>query len=257
MSEQEGPVTDCTCGEYHTAKCPVARALRDCWSTPQNIADIVGPVDLDPCSNERSVIDALTYYCLEDGQDGLEGADRTPAWATTFVNCPYSAGQVIKWVLAYRHTRFIYLLRWDPSTEWFRELIGHCTHVWFPPFRVSFVPPPRIKASSNPFPHALYLRDPGPELLARLRREGVLVPVDEKSPGYYGEQHGHQHADRDGSEGPGGGGTEATAGDGGGWCDVCGAALATGLCPNWEYERLTNADALATLRREAPATPDP
>jgi hypothetical protein len=223
-------MSECACGAYHAAKCPVARALRDCWSTPQEIADIVGEVDLDPCSNDRSVVKACAR--ATEAEDGLTVQARPEA--VVFINPPYSRGQVIKWVHHYGHTRFIFLLRWDPSTEWFRELIGHCTHVWFPPYRISFVPPPRIKASSNPFPHALYLRDPSPELLARLGLEGVLVRVDAAPPGLYGGVHGHQHDDRAGSSGPGGVGVETPVGDRGGACARCGdtpdRGVHAGLC---------------------------
>ncbi len=38
------------------------------------------------------------------------------------MNPPYSKGQVERWVAAYGHTRFCFLLRFDPSTTWFNTL---------------------------------------------------------------------------------------------------------------------------------------
>lgn len=181
-------------GEYHLPKCPEAKGLRQSWTSPQWIADLVGRRDLDPCSNPRSVIDAQVKLMLEHGDDGLRedlgvGAFSEPnnlggvmtSWAKedweTFINPPHGPGQVIRWVRHYRHTMFIYLLRWDPSTDWFAELYPHCTHVWHPDRRVNYDPPPRIKPSSNAYPHALYLRKPNPELLGALRSQGYLQEV--------------------------------------------------------------------------------
>ena len=159
---------------FHTLKCPVAKLLRGSWCTPKWLADLIGRVELDPCSNERSRIDTA-QRCTGRGQldDGLRAI--VPAVWRVFINPPYGPGEVVKWVRHYRHTCFIFLLRWDPSTEWFDELIGHCTHVWFPAGRrVNFEPPPRIESSSATFPHALFLRAPTPELLTRLGAAGRI-----------------------------------------------------------------------------------
>lgn len=168
---------------------------RDGWCTPLWIAKLVGWVNCDPCGNSRSHISAGRVLSLENGDNGLpDGAPGTfttgkpgyygestyrapPTW-TVFVNPPYAAGQVIRWIRHWLHTRFIFLLRWDPSTKWFSELIGHCTHVWFPSARINFEPPPGVTSSSNPFPHALYLRRPTKGLLERLALMGYLFPVD-------------------------------------------------------------------------------
>lgn len=95
-----------------------------------------------------------------------------------FINPPYNRGEVIKWVLHYRHTNFTFLLKWAPDTRWFTELIGYTTHVWFPvDERIEFEPPPGVSASSNPFPHALYLKNPPPGRLQRLATRGLVVEV--------------------------------------------------------------------------------
>lgn len=55
------------------------------------------------------------------------------------------------------HTRFVALLRLDTSTEWFDQLWGLSEVIMVPVGeRIEFVPPPGVKASSNPFPHGLY-----------------------------------------------------------------------------------------------------
>lgn len=117
---------------------------------------------------------------------------KVPATAVLWCNPPYARGEVIKWIQHYRHTRYCFLLRWDPRTKWFGELIGSTTHVWFPqpvgdgtgntvdnhPGRIEFEPPPGVTFSSNPFPHALYLRDPNPGLLERLAPHGLILRPD-------------------------------------------------------------------------------
>jgi hypothetical protein len=54
------------------------------------------------------------------------------------------------------HSNTIFLLRWDPSTEWFARLHHRLMWVWHPKQRIQFDPPEGVKASSNPFPHALF-----------------------------------------------------------------------------------------------------
>jgi hypothetical protein len=169
---------------------------RDSWCTPKWLADLIGRVDFDPCSNSRSHIRADLSIQKGDGCDGVpDGSPRAYLWMyvqnsisedkCVFINPPYARGQVIRWVKHWRSTRFIFLLRWDPSTEWFAELIPHCTHVWFPGRRINFEPPPGVKASSNPFPHALYLRNPSRGLLDRLSSAGYLIPIDQALLDFY------------------------------------------------------------------------
>lgn len=64
--------------------------LSQCWGTPHKYVAAVksvfrGEVDLDPCSNEYSVVNAKTEYRLPE-RDGLE-----ESWnfKTVFVNPPY------------------------------------------------------------------------------------------------------------------------------------------------------------------------
>ncbi len=148
---------------------------RDGACTPGWLTDLIGPVGVDPCSNERSTVRAAMTHRGGPGDDGLEWASNYTADARSFVNPPYSRGQVARWVEAYRHTDFCFLLRWDPSTRWFRSLMPYARGVWFPHRRIDFTPPPGVKFSSNPFPHALYFRGPVP--VRFLRHGTALSPV--------------------------------------------------------------------------------
>lgn len=128
---------------------------RDTWTTPRWIANALGEFDLDPCSNERAVIRAKRTFRLDRGQDGLVLAKFVGRSSRVFINCPYS--DVMPWVKAYAHTRFCYLLKFDPSTKWCRELLRRTTLVLFPiRRRVAFDPPPGVEGSSNQFPHGLF-----------------------------------------------------------------------------------------------------
>jgi len=131
---------------------------RDTYCTPRHWARRLGRWDYDPCSNSRSHIEADHCFDLElRGQDGLVLARYVPRRARVFCNPPYSRGNVIKWVQAYRHTRFCFLLKHDPSTQWFAELIAYTATVCFPiGERIEFEPPPGVVADSNQFPHAFF-----------------------------------------------------------------------------------------------------
>jgi hypothetical protein len=87
----------------------------------------------------------------------LAAAQEFAASVRVFVNPPYSRDQVARWVAAYRHTRFCFLVRFDPSTEWFEDLYRASSLVAVPVGRrVNFEPPPGVVASSNPYPHGLF-----------------------------------------------------------------------------------------------------
>jgi len=166
---------------------------RDGWCTPRWLAEVIGLVSFDPCSNVRSHISAGIRIGELPGYDGLYGElgqalvgdviYTVQPKARVFVNPPYARGQVIRWVRHYAHTNFIFLLRWAPDTVWFGELWPKCWGAWFPrkcevnpSGRINFEPPPGVETSSNPFPHALYLRsEPAGEFLDRLLATGYLV----------------------------------------------------------------------------------
>lgn len=222
-------------GKVNPAGGSGTKEARESACTPKWLADLIGRVDLDPASNDRSHINAYCKLTLERRENGLHDygkvdrsyrerpggwdIDRTAIASTAtrvFCNPPYARGQVIKWVKHWRSTNFIFLLRWDPSTEWFAELIHHCTHVWFPGRRINFEPPPGVTFSSNPFPHALYLRNPSEELIGRLTTAGYLMPVDEFYLDTYFEADEQRHFDGDDEAGDEGEGAKGGAGGSGG-----------------------------------------
>jgi len=133
---------------------------RDTWCTPKFICDAIGEVDVDPCSNERSHVRARRTFRLDNGQDGLVLAKFVDRTSLVFVNPPYSRGEVVQWVRAYEHTRFIFLVRMDTSTAWFAELIRRTGMICvLREQRTNFEPPPGVSGSSNAFPHGLFYAD--------------------------------------------------------------------------------------------------
>lgn len=83
---------------------------------------------------------------------GYHVADHT---AKVWIQPDY--GFVLEALAHYGHTRFVALLRLDTSTKWFERLWGLCEVIMVPKKdRLEFVPPPGVKASSNPFPHGLF-----------------------------------------------------------------------------------------------------
>lgn len=130
---------------------------RDSWCTPKWLADALGPFTVDPCSNERSHILAASNLSGGAGGDGLSIA--VSSTFSYFINPPYSRGQVMRWVDHYIGTDFTFLLRWDPSTAWFRKISEASECVWFAHQRINFEPPPGVTGGSNPYPHALFFRN--------------------------------------------------------------------------------------------------
>lgn len=140
---------------------------RDTWCTPLLYALALGRWGLDPCSNERSHIVSDRTFRLANGQNGLVLAKFVSPRTRVFCNPPYS--DVLPWVLAYGHTRFCFLLKFDPSTKWCRELLARTGLILFPEDRIKFEPPPGVEATSNQFPHGFFFareEDATPEIRA-------------------------------------------------------------------------------------------
>lgn len=153
---------------------------RGSWCTNRLIAAAVGPWDLDPFSNDRSHIQATHSCALERGEDGF--GDGTPgSYRTLSEGLLRASGETRVWgqppydivLRAYRHyahTRWAFLLRFDPRPEWF-DLVydaAELVAVIRDPEARDFEPPPGIPASGSTFPHAIYYRrasDATPELL--------------------------------------------------------------------------------------------
>ncbi|MGN6107257.1 MAG: hypothetical protein ACTHU0_19270 [Kofleriaceae bacterium] len=167
---------------------------RGAWCSPPEYTEAASSewhFDLDPFTNPRSTLRAAYACMLERGGDGF-GLDqrhipgsfciapgvigscerpccgsevtarviRMVADATwrVWIQPPYDI--VAEALAHYGHTRFVALLRLDTSTAWFERLYTELCEVIMVPRRdrLEFVPPPGVKASSNPFPHGLYYR---------------------------------------------------------------------------------------------------
>lgn len=113
----------------------------DCWCTPKWLADLLGEWDLDPCSNDRSHIISRRKFDLANGQNGVALAPFVAPNTRVFANVPFSSGNVIDWIKAYRHTRFCFLVRMDLSTQWFAELYPWVGAIVVPHERINFEPP--------------------------------------------------------------------------------------------------------------------
>jgi len=62
---------------------------------------MTGKIDLDPCSNEGSIVGATVAFTgSPNGKCGLTKSwrDHCPAGGLVFVNPPYSRGEIGKWV---------------------------------------------------------------------------------------------------------------------------------------------------------------
>jgi hypothetical protein len=92
--------------------------MSDHRNTPQAIADMIaefGIVDLDPCSNATSVINARFRIC--DGVSGLESSWR----GLVYVNGPWS--NLLPWVRkaaeeAEQGAEILFLARTESATAW-------------------------------------------------------------------------------------------------------------------------------------------
>lgn len=99
--------------------------LSDATCTPQWLCDMLPPVDVDPCSNERSNVKCRWSFSLEKSLDGL----KLPWLGSAFINWPYS--DPLEWAIkaiaelgAGRCTEAIILCKLDSSTEWWDIATG-------------------------------------------------------------------------------------------------------------------------------------
>lgn len=145
----------------------------DEWCTPGWLASLLGWFDLDPCSNPRSNILAHTKYMLESGDNGL----RDPWFGRVYVNPPYSdpfpwAHRAATYAHAHVLTSFVFLVKLDPSTEWYRALMSVGARQYPFRHRVKYEKPDRTLASP-PWPAALIVWN---EQLTRSVMEHVWSP---------------------------------------------------------------------------------
>ncbi len=107
------------------------------WTTPRHVLDVIEsfhPIDLDPCSNEWSKVNAVKK--VSPPENGL--ATPWHAYDHTFVNPPYSKGEIAKWTEKARYSHnagskhITMLINVCPETEAWRK------YVWPTATRVAF-----------------------------------------------------------------------------------------------------------------------
>lgn len=113
---------------------------RDDWNSPSCVLDKVrelGPLVLDPCSNERSIVNAEVEFRLSRGEDGLRAA-----WATlgvagglVYLNPPYGDA-IADWTRkatfeARRGAEIVALLPARTDTAWFQRDIATANALCF------------------------------------------------------------------------------------------------------------------------------
>jgi phage N-6-adenine-methyltransferase len=110
--------------------------------TPKNVLDVVRAFDdiaLDPCTTSSNPVGARDWYTESD--NGLE----RPWESLSFVNPPYSRGQIIQWAekayeewCSLRKTESIVLVPADTSTEATQLLLDTASAVAFWRKRICF-----------------------------------------------------------------------------------------------------------------------
>jgi hypothetical protein len=123
-------------------------ANRDSWCTPLEVVEALlrlwpGGIDLDPCSNSRSIVPARTRWDIAD--DGLA----RPWFGHVYCNPGYSRGVTAAFFDRCRVPPcedVVGCCLCDPSVGWWSQHVWRADAVCFPDHRVDFIPPPDVKA---------------------------------------------------------------------------------------------------------------
>lgn len=134
---------------------------RDSWNTPECVLDIVrkvGPIALDPCSNEDSIVCAARSY--DEIDDGLGQTWATDGNGLIFVN-PVYGRRIGDWVERCARAgvceEVVALLPARPDTRWFAD-VWTAAALCFWRGRLRFLGAP----SSAPFPSVVAYWGPHP-----------------------------------------------------------------------------------------------
>lgn len=176
----------------------------DDWCTPPEVLERVrrvGPIGLDPCGYDGSVVGARVELRLDEGQDGL-----AVAWGSillpgelAFVNPPYSRGRVERWVEklgeeALAGVELVALVPANVETEQWQDVLWFADAVCFPRGRVRFMAGGRVQGTPRRANALAYF---GPRVEAfRAAFEGfgaVVAPIINSS-------RGGRHADPQGDQ---------------------------------------------------------
>lgn len=142
---------------------------RDAWCSPVEVRDCLlaftggEPVDLDPCTNSRSIIPARVGWTRADA---VTAAPIRPWHGTVWCNWPFSTPE--EWARACREEAELGHCTWvlglgicDPSVRWWRHM-WQADAICFPDHRLHFDPPPGAASSSNTHASAIALWLPPP-----------------------------------------------------------------------------------------------
>lgn len=136
---------------------PLFSSKNEHWNTPEDVLSAIygfcnGPVGLDPCSNETSIVKSDRAFTIED--DGL-----SLSWACdglVFVNPPYGRG-IGAWISKCEDSYFfdgsevIALVPARTDPKWFQDYAPRMTMILFWAGRLRFLG----AKSSAPFPSML------------------------------------------------------------------------------------------------------
>lgn len=130
---------------FATGDNPDHKGDTNTWFTPKQLIDIMGPFDLDPCTQSFRPFDtAIEHICEDRGECGL-----SVDWAgRVWLNPPY--GDDIKFWLdkLATHGNGIALVFSRTETKWAQDYIAKAAAVNFIEGRISFIQPDG-KVSSN------------------------------------------------------------------------------------------------------------
>jgi len=164
---------------------PLMSSADQTWNTPdwfiERLRSALGPIGLDPCSNEWSVVNAATEFRFDHGQDGLALPWR--GHGLTFVNSPFGRALFAwadKWssdgdeVVALEPSR--------TDTAWWQLAVTRCAA--YVQWRGRFEFRLRTgKRGNAPFPSTVfYYGSRTDAFLAEFARSGHAVRMPERRP---------------------------------------------------------------------------
>lgn len=150
--------------------------LKDVWQTPDEIIEMLQPIDVDPCAGKDTTIGRDANYTKAD--DGL-----TKKWhGRVFVNPPFSDKKswLQKAISEKDRTKSIFVLTPDgtDTKSWWHEYIAaEADYIWFSKGRISYINPDTGEKAKNPtFGTAISIfGEPGEETLERMSERGQLL----------------------------------------------------------------------------------
>lgn len=151
------------------------------WTTPRNVLDVIakmGPIALDPCSNQHSIVDAPTAFC---GDDGLSISWTFVAGGgLIYVNPPYNQARAFVQKCVYEASQgaeIILLTASRTDTKWAHLIFATAKAVClWGPGRISFGNPPPESPGEAPSIASMfsYWGERAAEFMAAFHGHGVV-----------------------------------------------------------------------------------